>query len=44
MRTFKMHHPDTGQVADAVEAVTIIAADAFSALIVIGGILLGMAI
>ncbi len=44
MRTFRMHHPDTTNVANAVEAVTIIAADAFIALVFIGGILLGMAI
>ncbi len=44
MRAFKLHHPDTGHVADAVEALTIVAADAFIALVFIGGILLGMAI
>lgn len=44
MRAFKMHHPDTSHVANAVEAVTILAADAFIALVFIGGMLLGMAI
>lgn len=44
MRTLNMHHPDTGKVADAIEALTILAADAFIALVFIGGILLGMAI
>ncbi|MGE0666415.1 MAG: hypothetical protein AB7O49_07655 [Sphingomonadales bacterium] len=44
MRSLKMHHPDTANVADAVEALTILAADAFIALVFIGGILLGLAI
>ena len=43
MRTFKMHHPDSGHVGDAVEAMTILAADAFVALIIIS-VLLGLAI
>lgn len=44
MRTFKMHQPDTGRVADTLEAITILAADAFIALVFIGGMLLGLAI
>jgi hypothetical protein len=39
-----MHQPDTSNVANFVEAMTILAADAFIALVFIGGILLGMAI
>ncbi|MEN3976115.1 hypothetical protein [Emcibacter sp. SYSU 3D8] len=44
MRTLKIHRPDTDTVANAVEAVTIIAADAFIALVFIGGMVLGLAI
>lgn len=44
MRTFKMHHPDSGKVADAIEVLTILAADAFIALVFIGGIFFGLAI
>lgn len=44
MRSLNLHHPDTSHVADAVEVLTILAADAFIALVFIGGILLGMAI
>ncbi len=43
MRIFKMHHPDTGKVADAIEALTILAADAFIALVLVGDILFGLA-
>lgn len=44
MRTFRMHHPDTGKVADTIKALTIAAADAFCALVFVGGILLGLSI
>jgi hypothetical protein len=45
MRPFKLpHHPDTPQITEAFEIAANIAANAFIALVFIGGIILGLAI